>query len=514
MLSGILWFIMVLKSDIGCDTMDRRIKLIPSGEWIIVEDGRNLLEVLRQHNVAPDAPCGGKGICGKCKVLVNGKEQLACQTSVDGDMTVELPPKATANILSGGVDAQLTADKDITGNLIAIDLGTTTMVCYLLDHAGKEMAVASALNPQGVYGADVISRIQAALDGKQEEMCACVRKGLSKLVAEVCQKANVTPDAIQRIALVANPCMQQLLMDISPENLAKVPFAPVLTNLKKVSAEMVLSICPNAEFLVVPDISGYVGADTMGCVLSTEMYQKETIALMVDIGTNGEMVMGNQDRMIACSTAAGPALEGANIRFGMRGSVGAIDHVTWENGKPKTHVIGNTEATGICGSGLIDAVAVMLKNGIINQRGRIQSAETQFEGDRAFFLTEDICLTQNDIRQVQLAKGAIAAGIELMAKQLGISLADVGEVLLAGAFGSFIAPESACTIGLLPPILLPKIRAVGNAAGSGAKLLAVSREQQALADQLVKEIEFLELAALPEFQRTFGKQTNFSKEDL
>lgn len=494
--------------------MDRRIKLIPGGEWIIVEDGRNLLEVLRQHNVAPDAPCGGKGICGKCKVLVDGNQQLACQTSVDRDMTVELPQKATANILSGGVEAQLTADKDITGNLIAIDLGTTTMVCYLLDHAGKEMAVASALNPQGVYGADVISRIQAALDGKQQEMCACVRDGLSKLIAEVCEKAGVSTDTIQRIALVANPCMQQLLMDISPKNLAKVPFAPVLTEMKTVPAVSIFQSCPNAEFLIVPDISGYVGADTMGCVLSTEMYKKETVTLMVDIGTNGEMVMGNQDRMIACSTAAGPALEGANIRFGMRGSVGAIDHVIWEDGNPKVHVIGEGKAAGICGSGLIDAVAVMLKNGIINQRGRIQPAESQFEGERAFFLTEDICLTQNDIRQVQLAKGAIAAGIALMAKQLDIALDDVDEVLLAGAFGSFIDPKSACATGLLPPVLLPKIRAVGNAAGSGAKLLVCSKQQQELADQLVKEIEFLELASLPEFQRTFGKQTNFSKEGL
>ncbi len=484
------------------------VTVLPENKVFQIIAGENLLELLRRENLAPHAPCGGKGTCGKCKVLVNGVEQLACQTVADRDITVQLPEAAETRILSGGVDTHLAADGDILGHLIAIDLGTTTMVCYLLDSRGRELATASVLNPQGTYGADVISRIQAALGGKQPELCSCVRDGLAKLIGEVCEKAQVSPDTIQRIALVGNPCMQQLLLNISPENLAKVPFAPVLTELKTIPAGDIFPVCPNAEFLIVPDISGYVGADTLGCVLSTQMYEKETVTLMVDIGTNGEMVLGNQHRMIACSTAAGPALEGANIRFGMRGSVGAIDHVTWENGQPKVHVIGETKAKGICGSGLIDAVARMLEHGIINYRGRIQTP------DRTFYLTEDIYLTQDDIRQVQLAKGAIAAGIGLMAKQLGISIEEVDEVLLAGAFGSYIDPKSACTIGLLPAVLRPKIRAVGNAAGSGAKLLACSKQQQALADKLCKEIEFLELASLPEFQRTFGKQTNFSREGL
>lgn len=486
----------------------------PGGHFITASPNASLLEVLRKNGLAPDTPCGGRGTCGKCKVLVDGQEVLACQTNVDRDVSVTLPEKASATILSSGTEGSMEADSGLTGNLIAIDLGTTTMVCYLLDKAGQELAVSSDLNPQGVYGADVISRIQTALNGKQQEMSACVREGLSNLIRTVCVTANISPGTIQRIALVANPCMQQLLMDVNPENLAKVPFAPVLTELKHLPAKTIFPICPNAEFLVIPNISGYVGSDTIGCVLSTKMYEKETVTLMVDIGTNGEMVMGSKCRMIACSTAAGPALEGANIRFGMRGSAGAIDHVFWKDGKPNVHVIGGGEAAGICGSGLIDAVAVMLKHGVINQRGRIQPKAPELAGERVFYLTENIYLTQNDIRQVQLAKGAIAAGIELMAKQLGIALSDIEEVLLAGAFGSFIDPKSACAIGLLPPVLLPKVRAVGNAAGSGAKLLACSKLQQELADKLCKQIEFLELASLPEFQRTFGKQTAFSKEGL
>ena len=434
---------------------------------------------------------------------------LACQVVIDRDLQVQLPSKGEDRILCQGAWDPVEADSGIRGYLIAIDLGTTTMVCYLLDRKGQEVAAASALNPQGIYGADVVTRIQAALSGKEEKLTGLVRKGLSDLIVQVCAKGGISPGQVERIALVANPCMQQLLMGISPENLAKVPFTPALRTLERIPAGDIFGICPNGEFLVVPDLSGYVGADTLGCVLSTRMYRQEAVTLMVDIGTNGEMVLGNRNRMIACSAAAGPALEGANIRFGMRGSTGAIDHVTWEEGAFRVHVIAEGAAEGICGSGLIDAVAVMLRQGIINRRGHIcQGAET-VNGERVCRLTDTVYLTQSDIRQVQLAKGAIAAGIELMANQLGISLADIDQVLLAGAFGSYLDPDSACAIGLLPPVLRKNIRPVGNAAGSGAKLLVCSREQQALGAELCRKIECLELAALPDFSRCFGRHTAF-----
>lgn len=300
--------------------------------------------------------------------------------------------------------------------------------------------------------------------------------------------------------------MQQLFLGISPENLAGVPFAPVLTEAKAVPCADYLPICPNAKLLIVPDISGYIGADTMVCVLATEIYKKDPITLMVDIGTNGEMVLGNKHRMIACSTAAGPALEGANIQFGMRGTEGAIDHVWLENGEVRCSVIGGGKALGICGSGLIDAIAVGLEMGLLNKRGRIQNEE------HILRLTEDIYLTQDDIRQVQLAKGAIYAGIFLMAKQLGLEVKDIEKVQLAGAFGSFLNPKSACRMGLLPEELLEKIEAVGNAAGSGAKLLACDDSLLPLTEKLTQTIEFLELASLPEFSRTFAKSMNFREE--
>ena len=325
---------------------------------------------------------------------------------------------------------------------------------------------------------------------------------------DVCKQAEIEPAEIGLVSVVGNPAMQQLFLGISPQNLVTIPFGPVLNEAKTVPCRDILPICENAQLLIVPDISGYVGADTMGCVLSTRMYDADELTLMVDIGTNGEMVLGNRERMIACSTAAGPALEGANILFGMRGTDGAIDHVKNEEGVFHCSVIGDGKAEGICGSGLIDAVAVSLEAGLINKRGRISSTE-EIDGQRYIPLCDGIYLNQEDIRQVQMAKGAICAGVQLMAKQLGREVLDIKRVLLAGAFGSFMDPDSACRIGLLPEELRGRITAVGNAAGSGAKLMARDKAEIARAQELKERIEFLELASLKEFSGTFARAMNF-----
>lgn len=480
------------------------VEILPGRVAIQAEPGANLLSVLRDAQLAPEAPCGGHGTCKKCTVTVNGKEQLACQTEINADMTVSLPSLSRVHILETGIDHGAPTAPRRDGYLLAIDIGTTTVVCYLLDgETGEELAHASMLNPQSAYGADVISRIQAALRGEMNRLTEAIRTGLTTLIRQVCDEAKVPPSEIVLTCIVANPAMQQLFLGISPGNLATVPFAPVITEAKIVPAKEYLPLCESAQMMIVPDVSGYVGADTVGCVLSTRMYASDKMTLMVDIGTNGEMVLGNKHRMTACSTAAGPALEGANIRFGMRGAEGAIDHVWMEDGAIRCSVIGGGTARGICGSGLIDAVAVLLESGLINRRGRIQSLE-EVDGQRVVWLTERICLTQEDIREVQLAKGAIAAGIALMAKQLDIEQSQIDQVLLAGAFGSFLRPESACRIGLLPPELLDKIVPVGNAAGSGAKRLVCDERLLEEAQKLVEKIEFIELADLPDFRRCFS----------
>lgn len=499
--------------------MTYTVTLSSNGQQITLSQPQKLSRALQDMGVPLDTPCGGRGSCGKCKVRIDGQEVLACQYEIDRDITVELPSHAETAILASGISVELVSDME-EGYALAIDVGTTTVVLYLLDSQGRELSVESVLNPQQRYGADVISRIHAALEGHREALTELIREALRELAARACQKAQVPQQEIVRIALVANPCMQQLVFGIPVHNLAAVPFLPAITRFRCDEAKELFPGCPKAELYLVPDISGYVGADTLGCVLACGMDRQDKLTLLVDIGTNGEMVLGNRNRMVACSTAAGPALEGANIQFGMRGSRGAIDRVHWHEGELEVHVLGEAPAQGICGSGLIDAASALLEKGILNHRGRMQTAGElpqyaaylgEYEKDRAFYLTETICLTQSDIRQVQLAKGAIAAGIELMARHLGSSLDKIDQVLLAGAFGSFIRPESACAIGLLPPALLPKIRAVGNAAGSGAKLIACSREQQARAARLCKEIEFLELASLKEFPACFGKNTSFPK---
>lgn len=500
------------------------ITVLPLQRSFSVPAGSNLLAVLREQGLTPESPCGGRGTCGKCRVAVNGIETLACQTVVNMDMRVMLPGKAAGEmILSRGIEGKTTLAPVRPGRYhLAYDIGTTTVVCYLLDaETGREVACASMSNPQRQYGADVVSRIQQALHGELETLTASIRQGMNDLVTTVCTQVNADPAQIGVVAVVGNPCMQQLFLGIKPDNLATIPFAPVLTKASVTDAVPYLPQCVHAALLTVPDLSGYVGADTIACLLATRQYCRAENALLVDIGTNGEMVLGGKGGMVACATAAGPALEGAMIQFGMRGMEGAIDRVYVQNGKIRCHVIGDVPAKGICGSGLIDAVAVMLETGAINSRGRIQTAQSkpeladrlsEIDGKRVILLQDGVYLTQQDIREVQLAKGAIAAGIQLMAEHMGLALEDIREVQLAGAFGTAIRPESAARIGLIPPVLLDRIRAIGNAAGSGAKLLALNRAELEQTDALVREIRALNLAALEDFQDVFVENMSFPEE--
>ncbi len=456
------------------------VTLLPENRILTAQPGETLHAVLAREGLI-DAPCGGQGTCGKCKIAANGREVLACQTPADRDMTVTLPRSAALKATGA------------SGTRIAFDIGTTTLVCYLLDDRGNVLSQASMRNPQSAYGADVISRIRAALDGSAEALARLIRDAMNGLIRQVC----TTPEAAEIISVVGNPAMQQLFLGLDVANLAQLPFAPLLKKADIQAASPLFPCCPKAKLLTVPDISGFVGADTVAGILAWGLHEAEELTLLVDIGTNGEMVLGSKAGMMACSAAAGPALEGANIQWGMRAEPGAIDHVWLEQGTLTCSVIGGGEARGICGSGLIDAIATALDLGLVNRRGKILAA------DGKIMLTNRVYLTQEDIRQVQLTKGAIRAGIDLMAAQMG--RAPIQRVVLAGAFGSCLNPESACRIGLLPEELLERITAAGNTAGTGAAMLAAAPELLEITEKILETTTFLELASLPAFPKAFAR---------
>lgn len=421
---------------------------------------------------------------------------------------------------------------------LAFDIGTTTVVGYLMDlHTGRELAVVSDLNPQTRYGADVVSRIAFASHQKEGlgKLNEAIVASLNRLTGEAAGQAGIAPEEIYTVSVVGNTCMQHLFLGINPRHLALAPYVPVIKQPAVLAAqELGLHINRAGQVYVLPNIAGYVGSDTVGVLLAAELDRSEEIKLIIDIGTNGEIALGSKKRMIACSAAAGPAFEGSQVSSGMRGAAGAIDHVHFEKGL-KVSVIGETEPRGICGSGLLDAVAGLFEQGIIDYRGVIQPPDRlpagaarygggilELEnGMRAFLLVDaaktahgrPILITQKDIRELQMAKGAIAAGIGVLLERLGIGVDEIGEALLAGAFGSFLDPRSACAIGLIPQALAARVRPIGNAAGSGAKAALLSRGEYRRAGLIADSVEYVELSAYPKFNRLFTGSLYFPAGD-
>ena len=466
----------------------------PDDRHVIVPAGTTILQAQILAGLRPDAPCGGKGTCGKCRVILDHTPVLACQTPVDRDIVVHTQEEEGVQILTTGL--QVTAKPDGKNDyVLAFDIGTTTVVAYLLDgHSGQLLAQGSTMNPQSQFGADVISRIQYALAQGGDAMSGCIRDAMAHLTREVSAKAGIPPHRITTSAIVGNTAMHHLLLGIDPKPLVTPPYMPNVSEALERGGARIL-----------PNIAGFVGGDTVGCMVATRFDRQKELTLLIDIGTNGEMVLGNKDRRIACSTAAGPAFEGAKISCGMRGAEGAVDHVMLQGGEITYHVIGDTLPKGLCGSGLLDLVAVLLDQGIIDESGRMKNKQ--------YPLCDNVVLTQKDVREVQLAKAAIRAGIELLAEQMGVSVADIQQVYLAGAFGNYMNPASACRIGMIPPVLQDRITPIGNAAGEGAKLCALSQEEYRYSQKLAKSTDFLELASLPQFQDCYVDALEFCEEE-
>lgn len=619
-----------------------------------------------------DAPCGDRGVCGKCRVQVvgalsqpTGAERktlssdqlaagwrLACQATIQGAATITVPigtlqiavdglgreivprpnahklhislPEADlANAESAvnrlrdtlaqpdlriGIDAlrqlalALPGSASITATIvggecvnvepgdtsdrcfgIAFDVGTTTVVGALVDlNTGRELAVSGTLNQQALHGADVITRVKLTLEDADglRKLHALIIGVLNTLTDDLLAQTGVARADIAEVTIVGNTCMHHLVLGIAPASLGEAPYAAVVQEALTVRpADLALDLAPTARVYMLPVIAGHVGADTVGVVLATGLHQAEDIRLAVDIGTNGESVLGSRRGMVACSNAAGPAFEGTSIRHGMRATTGAIQGaqiLDAKSGDIVLSVVGGRsarEATapggtagyangvgqepasgaravqpiGICGSGLIDIVAELRLAEIINENGRLAGAEDApaglsaalrarlivVDGERAFrlagFATPTstgtdpatlggglatkaepfVALTQRDIRELQLAKGAIFAGIQVLKRELGVADEDIAEIDLAGAFGSYIRPDSARTIGLIPNVPLDRVKSIGNAARVGARLALISTEARAEAEVIAREVVHQELFARSDFLDDFTEAMRF-----
>ena len=419
---------------------------------------------------------------------------------------------------------------------MAFDIGTTTIAAYFLDlRTGRQLAQASMLNPQVKYGGDVIMRMKYSIENGLEGPTGDVRAALMELTAQCCKEAGKDAGSIYLVTLVGNTCMHHLFLGIDPSSLAYAPYTAAIAEPIIVEAkDYGFRVNPSAKLLFLPNIAGFVGADTVGAGLAASMDEAEEITLLIDIGTNGEMILGDKTHLVACSTAAGPAFEGAVITYGMRGAEGAIDHVSLEGGKLSYSVIGDGKPIGICGSGLIDLLSELVRVGLVDSGGKLLMGDEieceeglkladrveMKDGVRCFLLADEaasgngerIVFTQKDVREVQLAKGAMAAGIQMMCRKLGITTDDIKQIMIAGAFGSYMSPKSAAGIALIPPELGDEVLAIGNAAGQGAKLCALSLAEYERSERLAKSMDYLELAADPKFQDVFVDELEFPSE--
>ncbi|MGI9295780.1 MAG: ASKHA domain-containing protein, partial [Pseudomonadales bacterium] len=415
---------------------------------------------------------------------------------------------------------------------MAFDIGTTSVVGALIDlETGVEVAAVGGLNPQSPYGGDLMSRIAYVMENPKrlQTLRAKILGALNDYIKQACKEAKVNPRHIHKLVVVGNTCMHHIFVGIDPTYVGLAPYAPSMRRpLVLPGYELLLKTVPSARVCLLPIIAGFVGADTVAAALATRIYESEDYRVLVDIGTNGEVVMGKRGKLMACSAPAGPALEGAQIRHGMRGAVGAIEKISFDD-DVKCQVIGNSAPIGICGSGMIDGVAAMLDSGALNESGLINlenrsnlpkkmASRLRNGDDRDEFVlcwaddsgnSEDITLNQSDIRQLQLAKGAICSGVMMLQKVLSIDSDQMKEVLLCGGFGNYISTRSAVRIRLLPGFQLDKITYFGNAAGLGAKMALLSEKERERASTLAEEIEHVSLATHPDFQEIFVEALKF-----
>jgi len=514
----------------------------PSGLRVSVNESYTVLAAARDVGLPIASECGGKGTCGKCRVLIEpaGKPnerdlehisvaeldhgiRLACERKVSGTIRVILPQqRQEAKILTEGETYQWETDLSLGGQYgLAIDLGTTTIVAFLLELSeGVQLAQVASLNPQTAFGEDVMSRITYAIREEKgsEVLQRMIVSEINRLALQLIEKTGIDSIRLTKVSVVGNTAMNHLLLGVDVTSLGFAPYNPSIRHaVTKRTSDLDMHIGENSELYVAPNIAGFVGGDTVAFILSQHLDSIDDITLGIDIGTNGEIVLSNHGELYCCSAAAGSAFEGATIHQGMRGQTGAIEHVIIHDMKeqPEISVIGDVSPQGLCGSAIVDIVAEMKRVNIIDQSGRMRLDRprvkvTERIGPSYCIWESDtgspkkqIIFTQKDVRQVQLAKAAIQTGTKLLLEEVGLIASDIDRVLLAGAFGNYISPKSALAIGLLPKVDISKIILVGNAAGEGAKGLLLSSKSRIKAEKIIEHIKYVDLATHKHFQRVF-----------
>jgi uncharacterized 2Fe-2S/4Fe-4S cluster protein (DUF4445 family) len=518
-----------------------------AGQKIRAEEGANLLKSLQNAGIYVPAVCGGRFKCGKCAVKVTGGSlppsaadrarfspeelkagwRLACTAVLDGGITVEIPESGEGQFAS--VDAfmlndidkpvdvnSINIDTDIVNKSpsysIAIDIGTTTLGFALIDtNTGKTAGRFSAVNQQRRYGGDVISRIQYANSGGLPVLTECIRRQIAGGVAALCGEAKIAAGEIRRTVIAGNTTMLHLLLGLSCQSLGKAPFTPVTLDLTvKEYQELFGGDCSH-EVIILPGISTYVGADITAGIFFTGLYRRRETAVLMDIGTNGEMALARAGTILCTATAAGPAFEGGNILWGTGSVPGAISRVRFNNGVFETGTIGGKPPGGICGSGVVDIVHEGLKHGFILSSGRFGDSVTP-DGIVLAKNSEgrDIVFCQKDVRELQLAKSAIRTGLDALLNHAGIDYGRLDRLYIAGGFGFSLNLESAAGIGLLPKALLPRVSLVGNSSLGGAvQFLLNPGSENTLAEIARQAAEF----SLPDddfFNEQFIENINFA----
>ena len=485
-----------------------------------------LLETLRRGGIQLSAPCGGGGKCGKCRVELqqDGRREsvLACQYRAEGDCTVYVPALAGGSICTEGQERTLSFTPGRSGLGAAVDIGTTTVAVRLYDLAdGSLLGTVSAWNAQAAFGADVISRCQYVME--HEDGLALLRDGIRdqifSMVGGLIRAASREESGLSELYIAGNTVMEHIFMGLSPVGLAMAPFRAesLFTGGK---AQLVRGV----KTWAAPCAAAYVGGDIMAGLLSTGLWQKPGVSLFLDVGTNGEMALGGREGFVCCAVASGPAFEGAGIRCGMASTPGAVSDVRWDGAEPELTVIGGGEAKGLCGSGLIKLLALLLEKGLVDETGWLlppEEAPAGYEkwlsedenGNGCFHLSSAVFLSAADVRQLQLAKAAVAAGIQVLLEEAGLTAGEIDRVYLAGGFGTHLDPQAAAAIGMLPEELAGKTVSVGNSALAGAAMALLDGQSRAAMDEIQKQCKYIELSGDSRFNRAFPQHMMFCEED-